>query len=404
MSDTQKTTGGITAPRGFLAAGIHAGIKPPPLLDLALVTSTHPGIMAGVFTKNRIVAAPVLLCRRQLRQHKGHAMIVNSGNANALTGRQGLRDAMEIRKLVATQLRLPVHSVFVGSTGIIGRPLPIQAIRRAIPPLIQRLGGSGHTQAAQAIMTTDTTCKEIACRTTIGRQVLTIGGMAKGAGMVHPNMATLLVYLTTDASIAPRALQAALTTITNETFNCISVDGDTSTNDTVLCLANGQAGNPMIQMGTPQWKKFYALLYEACLSLSRKICRDGEGCTKVVEIIVRGTKTKHAAKTIAQTIATSLLVKTAFFGEDPNWGRIVAAVGRAGVAFHPARLSLHINATLVVHNGQGVGRHAAQRVQRIMRNREYTITVSVGNQAGYSRLWTTDLSCEYVKINASYST
>ena len=404
MVNTQKIRGGVTAPRGFLAAGIRAGIKPPPLLDLALVTSTHPGIMAGVFTNNRIVAAPVLLCRRQLKQHQGQAMIVNSGNANALTGKQGMLDAMEMRKLVATQLRLPVHSVFVGSTGVIGRPLPIQHIRHAVSPLIQRLNRSGHTQAARAIMTTDTSSKEIACRTTIGRQILTIGGMAKGAGMVHPNMATVLAYLTTDASIAPRALQAALTRITNETFNCISIDGDTSTNDTVLCLANGQAGNPMIQMGTPQWKKFHALLYEVCLSLARQICRDGEGCTKLVEVIVRGTKTNHEAKAIAQTIATSLLVKTAFFGEDPNWGRIVAAAGRAGVAFHPSRLSLDINTTPVVKNGHGVGGRADQLAQRVMRNREYTVTLSVGNQHGYSRLWTTDLSYDYVKINASYTT
>lgn len=404
MVDTRNRQGGVTAPRGFLAAGIHAGIKPSPLLDLALVVSSHRGIMAGVFTKNRIVAPPVLLCRRQLRQRNGHAILVNSGNANALTGTQGMRDAMEMRSLVATQLHLPLHSVFVGSTGVIGRPLPIQTMRHAVSPLIQRLDRAGHTQAAQAIMTTDTTCKEIACRATIDRRVITIGGMAKGAGMVHPNMATVLSCLTTDASITPRALQATLTRITNETFNCISIDGDTSTNDTVLCLANGQAGNPTIRMGTPQWKKFHALLYETCLSLSQQICRDGEGCTKIVEIIVRGTKTNHEAKTIARTIATSLLVKTAFFGEDPNWGRIVAAAGRAGVAFHPSRLSLHINTTPVMHHGQGVGGSAAQRAQQIMRNKEYTVTLSVGNQPGFSRLWTTDLSHEYVTINASYTT
>ncbi len=404
MANTKHMKGGITAPRGFLAAGIHAGIKPSPLLDLALVTSTHAGVMAGVFTHNRIVAAPVLLGRRQLKKQSGQAILVNSGNANALTGKQGMADAMEMRKLVATQLRLPVHSVFVGSTGIIGRPLPIRTIRQAIAPLIQRLSRSAHAQAAQAIMTTDTACKEIACQTTTGRQALTIGGMAKGAGMIHPNMATLLAYLTTDAAIAPSALQAALTQAVNETFNCLCIDGDTSTNDTVLCLANGQAGNPMIQMGTPQWKTFYALLYEVCLSLSKKIVRDGEGCTKIVEIIVRGTKTDHEAKQIAQTVATSLLVKTAFFGEDPNWGRIVAAVGRAGVALNPARLSLQINATLVVNNGLGVGGQADRQVQRIMRNKEYGMTISVGNQPGYARLWTTDLSSDYVKINASYTT
>ncbi len=404
MARTAARQGGVTAPGGFLAAGIHAGIKPRPLLDLALVLSTHPGIIAGVFTKNRIAAAPVLLCRRQLKQHQGRAIILNSGNANAVTGKQGMSDAMEMRALVATPLRLPVHSVFVGSTGVIGRPLPIQAIRRAVSPLIQRLDTSGHMQAAQAIMTTDTTSKEIDCRAAIGRRVITVGGMAKGAGMVHPDMATVLACLTTDAAIAPDALQAALAQSINETLNCISIDGDTSTNDTVLCLANGQAGNPMIHRGTPQWKKFYALLHRACLSLSQQICRDGEGCTKIVEIIVRGTKTNHEATLIAQTIATSLLVKTAFFGEDPNWGRIMAAAGRAGVAFRPSRLSLSVNTTRVVNNGRGVGGRADQRAQRIMRGKAYTMTLSVGLHRGHARLWTTDLSRDYVTINASYTT
>jgi glutamate N-acetyltransferase/amino-acid N-acetyltransferase len=217
-------------------------------------------------------------------------------------------------------------------------------------------------------------------------------------------MATMLAYLTTDASIAPRALQAALTRAVNETFNCISVDGDSSTNDTVLCLANGQAGNPTIQRGTPQWETFHGLLYEACLSLSLQICRDGEGCTKIVEIVVRGTKTNHEAKKIAQTIATSLLVKTALFGEDPNWGRIVAAAGRAGVPFNPSKLWLAFNATRVVDNGQAVGGRATSQAQRIMRKKRYGMTLSLGKKPGYARLWTTDLSYDYVKINASYTT
>ncbi len=396
--------GGVTAPTGFLAAGVHAGIKPVPLLDLALLASTHPGVMAGVFTQNRIMAAPVLLGRRQLKKYTGQAIIVNSGNANAFTGSQGMTDALEMRKLVATALRLPVSTVFVGSTGVIGRPLPMPAIRQAIPSLTRLLSRSGHKPAAQAIMTTDATHKEIALQAKMGQRILTIGGMAKGSGMIHPDMATMLAYLTTDASIAPRALQVALTRAVNETFNCISVDGDTSTNDTVLCLANGRAGNPAIQTGTPQWEKFYTLLHEACLSLSLQICRDGEGCTKIVEIVVRGTRTNREAKKIAQTIATSLLVKTAVFGEDPNWGRIVAAAGRAGVNFNPSRLWLAFNETRVVENGQAIGGQTANRAQRIMRKKRYVMTLSVGNKPGYARLWTTDLSYDYVKINASYTT
>jgi len=360
--------------------------------------------MAGTLTQNRIVAPPVILCQRQLKKHMGQAVLVNSGNANALTGAQGMADALEMRKLAATALRLPVGSMFVGSTGVIGRPLPMPAIREAVPPLIRLLGRSGHKPAAQAIMTTDTKSKEVAVQAEIGGRLVTVGGMAKGSGMIHPDMATMLAYLTTDAAIAPQALQVALTRTVNDTFNCISVDGDTSTNDTVLCLANGRAGNPAIQAGTPQWETFYDLLYEACMALSLQICRDAEGATKIVEIIVRGTRTNREAKTIAQTIATSLLVKTAVFGEDPNWGRIAAAAGRASVTFNPSRLSLQFNATRVVDHGQAVGGRAASQAQRIMRKKQYVMTLSVGNHPGHARLWMTDLSYDYVKINASYTT
>ncbi len=402
--NANKIKGGVTAPNGFLAAGIHAGIKPAPLLDLALIMSTYPGIMAGTLTQNRIMAPPVILCQRQLKKHTGQAIIVNSGNANALTGTQGMADALEMRKLAATALRFPMSSVFVGSTGVIGRPLPMPTIREAVPPLIRLLSRSGHKLASQAIMTTDTRPKEIAVQARIGGRLVTIGGMAKGSGMIHPDMATMLAYLTTDAAIAPRALQAALTQAVNETFNCISVDGDTSTNDTVLCLANGRAGNATIQTGTPQWIAFSALLHEACLSLALQICRDGEGCTKIVEIIVRGTRSNREAKKIAQTIATSPLVKTAVFGEDPNWGRIVAAAGRAGVKFNPARIDLAFDKTRVVHNGQPVGDRADNQAQRIMRKKQYVMTLSLGNHPGCARVWTTDLTYEYVRINASYTT
>ena len=402
--NVNKIKGGVTAPTGFLAAGIHAGVKPAPLPDLALIVSTHPGFMAGMLTQNRIVSPSVILCRRQLKKHTGQAMIINSGNANAFTGSQGISDAMEMRRLAATALRLPVSSVFVGSTGVIGRPLPMSAIREAVPLLSRILSRSGHKPAAQAIMTTDTVHKEVAVQAKIGGRLVTIGGMAKGSGMIHPDMATMLAYLTTDAAIAPRALQAALTRAVNDTFNCISVDGDTSTNDTVLCLANERAGNPTIQTGTPQWDTFSALLHEACLSLALQICRDGEGCTKIVEIIVRGTRTNREAKKIAQTIATSPLVKTAVFGEDPNWGRIVAAAGRAGVKFNPAKIGLAFDKTRLVHNGQPVGDQADKRAQRVMRKKQYVMTLSVGNQPGCARLWTTDLTYEYVRINASYTT
>ncbi len=400
----KKIKGGVTAPKGFLAAGIHAGVKPAPTLDLALVLSEREGPIAGVFTKNQILAASVVLNQRQLKKKTGQAIIINSGNANACTGSQGLADAKEVLDLTAKHLGIPKQAVFVGSTGVIGRPLPMPALRRGIPRIVTQLSRSGHTQAAEAMMTTDTQSKEVACQAKIGRQVITIGGMAKGSGMIHPNMATMLAYLTTAAAITPHALQRALTQTVDHSFNCISVDGDNSTNDTVLCFANGLANNPLIKHGTPAWKSFQTLLQHACESLALHICLDGEGATKLFKIIVEGTKSHHDAKQIGQTIATSLLVKTALFGEDPNWGRIIAAIGRAGVPLNPKLITLKFGEVTVVQGGQRVSTQADHRAQQVMRQKELTLSVSLGKGSGFHRLWTTDLSYEYVKINASYTT
>jgi len=400
----RKVRGGITAAKGFLAAGMHSGIKTAPLLDLALLVSEQPGPIAGSLSKNRVKAAPVLLTRQQLKTQKGQAVIINSGNANSFTGSQGVTDARSMAQAVSSALQIPTPLVFVGSTGIIGHPLPITRIQRAVPSLATRLKKSGHLRAAQAIMTTDTYPKEFALQSRIGRHLVTIGGMAKGSGMIHPNMATMLAYLTTDAAITPQALKMALMASVNQSFNCITVDGDSSTNDTVLCLANGMAGNPVIRPQTANWKAFQNLLADVCLALALQICKDGEGSTKLVEIFVRGTKTAQAAKKIAETIATSLLVKTALFGEDPNWGRIMAAAGRAGVSFKSEHVGLAFNDVWVVKAGQRIGDHSDHQAKRIMRHKTFTITVSLGSQPGSHRIWTTDLSYEYVKINASYTT
>ncbi len=400
----KKIKGGVTAPKGFLAAGIHAGVKPAPTLDLALILSEREGPIAGVFTKNKILAASVVLNQRQLKKKTGQAIIINSGNANACTGSQGLADAKEVLDLTAKHLGIPKQAVFIGSTGVIGRNLPMLPLRLGIPRVMTQLSRAGHTQAAEAILTTDTQSKEIACQAKIGRRVITIGGMAKGSGMIHPNMATMLAYLTTDAAITPQALQRALTQSVNGSFNCISVDGDSSTNDMVLCLANGLAYNPLIKDGTPGWKIFHTLLQHACESLALHICRDGEGASKLVKIIVEGTKSHHDAKQIGQTIATSLLVKTALFGEDPNWGRIIAAIGRAGVPLNPKLITLKFGEVTVVQGGQRVSTQADNRAQKVMRQKKLTLSVSLGKGAGFHRLWTTDLSYEYVKINASYTT
>jgi glutamate N-acetyltransferase/amino-acid N-acetyltransferase len=393
---------GITAPLGFRAAGIHCGIKKPDLLDLALCVSDVSGPIAGVFTKNRVVAAPVLLDRRHLRSRRGRAIIVNSGNANACTGAQGLVAAKTMATAVAQQLSIPVHHVFVGSTGVIGRVLPIDRITAAVPTLIERLSISGGDQAAQAILTTDLKPKTVAIQGKIGGRVVTIGGMAKGSGMIHPNMATMLAYLTTDAAIAPTALQQALKSATNQSFNCITVDGDTSTNDTVLCLANGLAKNRSIQHDTKPYRDFERLLTDAAQELALMICRDGEGVTKVVTIRVQGAGTTAAAKRVADTIATSNLVKTALFGEDANWGRVMAAIGRSGVAIDPDKVTVRFDDIVMVHRGIGMGLEAEQKIAQVFKQKEFTVTVQLGQGHAHAHMWTTDLSYDYVRINASY--
>ncbi len=393
---------GITTPLGFQAAGIHCGIKKPGLLDLALCVSDVSGPIAGVFTKNRVAAAPVLLDRRHLRSHCGRAIIVNSGNANACTGEQGLVAAKTMATAVAQQLSIPVHHVFVGSTGVIGRVLPIDRITTAVPTLIARLSIAGGAQAARAILTTDLKPKTVTVQGRIGGRLVTIGGMAKGSGMIHPNMATMLAYLTTDAAITPAALQQALRSATNQSFNCITVDGDTSTNDTVLCLANGFAKNRLIERDTKSYRDFERLLTDAAQELALMICRDGEGVTKVVTIRVEGASTTTAAKQVANTIATSNLVKTALFGEDANWGRIIAAIGRSGVAIDPNKVSVRFNDIVMVQRGVGTGLEAEHKIAQVFKQKEFTITVQLGQGQAHAHMWTTDLSYDYVRINASY--
>lgn len=393
---------GITAPQGFHAAGIHCGIKKTGLLDLALVVSEQSGPIAGVFTKNQVVAAPVIIDRLHLRKGIGRAILVNSGNANACTGAKGLAAAKKTATLIARQLDVPIEQVFIGSTGVIGRVLPVNRIIKGIPQLLTQLSDHGGLDAAKAIMTTDLRPKSIALQDTIGGRLITIGGMAKGSGMIHPNMATMLGYFTTDASITKSALQKALTLATNESFNCISVDGDTSTNDTVLCLANGMAENRTIKEGTPAFRRFLQLLTEACQSLALAICRDGEGVTKVVRIEVTGAASVAQARQVAQTIATSNLVKTALFGEDANWGRVMAAIGRAGVPITPSKLNVWFDEVQMVQRGMGLGLVAERRIAKVFRQKEFTIAVGLGQGRHRAHMWTTDLSFDYVRINASY--
>jgi glutamate N-acetyltransferase/amino-acid N-acetyltransferase len=392
----------VTAPQGFTAAGIHCGIKKNRVPDLALLVSDRDGAIAGVFTTNRLAAASVALNREKLRRGIGRAVIVNSGNANAFTGKQGYADAVEMGELVAKQLGIPPHTVYVGSTGVIGQPLPMARIRAGLPALVRQLRRAGGHDAARAILTTDLRTKEVAYRTRIGGATITMGGMAKGSGMIHPDMATMLAYITTDAAIEASTLQQALAVAAAKSFNCISVDGDSSTNDMVLCLANGLAGNPILRRGTPAIAAFQRLLDRTCHELAMKIVRDGEGVTKVVRLDVSGARTHADAKQIAKTIGTSLLVKTALFGQDANWGRIIAALGRAGVALEPEHIGLAFDGVPIVKRGAPLGPTAQRRIDRVVRRKEFTIAVTVGRGAGSASLWITDLSYEYVKINASY--
>lgn len=393
---------GVTTPQGFQAAGLHCGIKKANVLDLALCVSEVSGPIAGVFTRNRVAAAPVLLDRQHLRTHRGRAIIVNSGNANACTGRQGLLAARAMAGAVAQHLAIPVHEVFVGSTGVIGRALPVDHITKAVPTLISRLSVQGGAQAAQAILTTDLRPKTVAVQATIGGRLITIGGMAKGSGMIHPNMATMLAYLTTDAAIAPAVLQRALKTATDGSFNCITVDGDTSTNDTVLCLANGMAKNRMIQAGTSAYTLFERLMTEAAQALALMICRDGEGVTKVVKVLVEGAATTAAAKRVAETIATSNLFKTALFGEDANWGRVMAAIGRSGVALNPDTIVVRFDDIVMVRRGVGTGLEAEKKIAGVFKRKEFTVGINLARGTASAHMWTTDLSYDYVRINASY--
>ena len=395
-------TGGVTAAQGFTASGVYAGIKKVRKPDLALVVSERPGPIAGTFTNNRVVAAPVILDRQHLRQGVGQAILVNSGNANACTGKAGMANAREMAQLTASALGIEVHKVFVCSTGVIGQPLPIERVRAALPAAMANLKSKGGRAAAQAILTTDLRPKEAALRSQLDGVPITVGGMAKGSGMIHPDMATMLAFITTDAAIEQPTLQQALQQAVDHSFNCISVDGDTSTNDTVLCLANGQAGGPPLRPGSVELATFQRMLDRVCQELALSICRDGEGVTKVVKIAVTQARSPIEAKRVARTVATSNLVKTALFGEDANWGRIMGAVGRAGVAIDPNRVAVWFDRAQIVKEGVGLGATAEKAITKVIKRKEFTISIDLGQGTGAAHVWTTDLSYDYVRINASY--
>lgn len=394
--------GGLSAVRGVRSAGVACGLKRAGKRDLALVVSETPATVAATFTTNRVQAAPIHVSRRHLRGGRFAAIVLNSGNANACTGRQGLRDAEAMVRGVARAVRRPVGHIFVASTGVIGKPLDMKSIRAGITQAAARLAPVGGREAAEAILTTDTSIKEAAIAFAVGGRRVCIGGIAKGSGMIAPRMATMLAVLATDAEIAAPSLQRALRRAVARSFNCITVDGDTSTNDMVLCFANGAAGAPLLRPGTAGLQRFQVALEKVCLRLAKRIARDGEGATKLVEIRVAGARTAKEARWAAEAVANSPLVKTTLFGEDINWGRVMAALGRSGARFNPARVDLFVDGLPVVRGGVGLGPRAEAAANHRLRRREFTLEAHLHGGGAASRMWTTDLSDEYVRINAGY--
>jgi glutamate N-acetyltransferase/amino-acid N-acetyltransferase len=395
-------TGGITTPNGFRAAGVRAGIKASQAPDLALLVADTPAAAAALFTTNLVQAAPVLVSREHLARSGGvvRAIVVNSGCANACTGEDGMRVAREMAAETARAVGCPVEQVLVASTGVIGVALPIEKIRSGLPQAMDALGRDQGAAAARAIMTTDPFPKEAAAEITIGGCPACIGGMAKGAGMIEPMMATMLGFLTTDARVPQPLLERALKEAVNETFNAITVDGDTSTNDSVMVLANG-AGGAVVDDSS--YAAFVDGLRSVCRELALAIVRGGEGATKLVSVTVTGAANSIEAKRAAKVIANSLLVKTAIHGGDPNWGRLLAAAGRAGVAFNPSRAAVQIGSIVLFENGRPHDDRAEQAASHL--NQE-NVDISVDLGAGDARatVWTCDLSAEYVHINADYRT
>jgi glutamate N-acetyltransferase/amino-acid N-acetyltransferase len=394
--------GAITYPQGFLASGVRAGIKEQGE-DIALVFSETPAVAAALFTTNVVKAAPVLVSKSRASSGVARAVVANSGNANACTGEQGMRDALAMASAAAKSLDIPEEEVFVASTGVIGHHLPMDKIVPAIRRAADTLSHDGGMTAAHAIMTTDTKPKEASVEMLIGGMPVRIGAMAKGVGMICPNVATMLAFITTDAAISPDALRECLSASAEVSFNCLTIDGDTSTNDSVFMLANGQAGNPRIESGTPAWDVFAQALGYVTISLAKQIAADGEGATKSIEIMVRGTDTFDSARRIAKSIANSPLVKTAMYGNDPNWGRIMMAAGKAGVDFDPREADLYFGDKPLVAGGEPVA-FDESAMHDLLRMPEVKVLLEVGSGPGQATVWTCDFSYDYVKINAEYHT
>ena len=448
QGETQVITGGVTAPKGFTAAGICAGLKASGAPDLALIVSENDAIAAAVYTQSQVRAACIDYCQQQLEtQPSARAILCNSGQANACTGQQGWDDTVTMATAAAITLNTSADQVLVASTGVIGQRIKMDPLLNHIPQLVDQLSAQGNDAAAQAIVTTDLVTKTYALETTINGRPVRIGGIAKGSGMIHPNMATMLCFITCDAAVSPGLWQTMLAQATDQSFNQITVDGDTSTNDTVIALANGQSRTPAITAAGPEAEQLAAMLTEVCIYLAKSVARDGEGATCLLEVEVSGASSDQDARKIARTIAGSSLVKSAVYGRDPNWGRIAGAAGRAGVTLDQTQLTIRLGDFVLLEHGQPkpfdqIAAHdyikqcaersvltsgqqslqsteqandiadAVNDIQSVERFAIATealmspvcITVNVGGGAGAGKAWGCDLSYDYVKINAEYTT
>ncbi len=385
---------------GFQTAGVVSGLKKNGKKDLGLIYSEFPATVAAMFTRNLVRAAPVLLDQQRTANGSCRAVIVNSGNANCCTGEQGMQDAIRMGRLAAQGLMVDEEDVLVASTGVIGEPLPVEKIETAAPNLIKALAADGLSDFAEAIMTTDTVAKVVSRRGELAGKSFTVSGAIKGAGMIRPDMATMLCFVMTDIVAQPQVLQQTLNKAVDRSLNRMTVDGDTSTNDTVLLMANGHSTVKVISEN--QKDVFQAVLNEVMIGLAKWLIKDAEGATKLVEIVVKGAKTKAEAHKIADTVANSPLFKTALFGEDANWGRILAAVGRAGITVDPEKIDIFFGSAQMVKSGFGCGKEAEAEATRVLKQDEFTVTIDLNLGPEAETVFTCDFSIDYVKINADY--
>lgn len=399
----KKDTQGVTFAKGFTAAGVKAGIKKSGNLDVAVIYTKTQAVVAGTFTQNKVAAAPVYVSKEVVATGTAHAIVANAGCANACTGQQGLDDAHKMAQIAADELGVNADDVIVGSTGVIGVNLPMDKLEAGIKDAVANLSSDGSGNAGRAIITTDTHSKSVTCEFELSGKTVRMGAIAKGSGMIRPNMATMLCYITTDIAIDQALLQKAVSGCVEKSFNMISVDGDMSTNDMVIVLANGEANNAKITEENADYQIFFDKLMMLCTELAKQIAADGEGASKFLTINVKGAKSFADAKTVGMAIANSPLVKTAFFGEDPNWGRVICAVGYSGADMVPEKTVVKFGGITIFANGTGAT-YDEKALAHVMKEKDIVIDIELNMGQEDATVWSCDLSYEYVKINGEYHT